>query len=367
MKIPFVDLTAQYQSIKEEVLSTVQEVIESHKYIQGPYCQEFAENFCKVHGGERGVGCSNGTSAITVALRSLGVGPGDEVITVANTFFATLEAIAEVGANIVLVDIRPDTYGMDLEKLEEAISDKTKAIIPVHLYGNPVEMDRVLAMAKKYKLKILEDCAQAHLSQFKEQAVGTFGEFGTFSFYPGKNLGAYGDAGFILAGSEELLVKAKMQVDHGRTNKYEHDIMAGNFRMDGIQGAVLNIKTKYISEWTDQRISRAALYDKILKEKGFKVIEVQESAKCVYHLYIVEVSNRDEVQEHLKKSEIACGIHYPIPMHRQPAMAKSDYKLGDFPETERVSERILSLPIYPELTDEQVKYVCEKFLEVARP
>lgn len=367
MSIPFVDLGAQYEQIKSEVQSAVMEVIESRKFIMGDYEKSFSEAFSKVHGTKYTVGCSNGTSAITVALRSLCIKPGDEVITVANSFFATPEAIVEVGAVPVLVDCEEGTYSIDPNLIESAITEKTKAIIPVHLYGNPCDMEKIKEIADKHDLKIIEDCAQAHLAHQNGKAVGTFGEFGTFSFYPGKNLGAYGDAGAVITQDEDLLKTATMNINHGRVKKYEHDFCAGNFRMDGIQAAILEVKLKYISDWTDKRIQAAKLYDELIKTKGFKTIDVRDGAKCVYHLYPVEVSNRDEVMEKLKSEGIGCGIHYPIPLHMQPALKYLGYKEGDFPVSERSSKNMVSLPIFPEITEEQIRTVTEVFLSVAKP
>jgi dTDP-4-amino-4,6-dideoxygalactose transaminase len=366
VNVPFVDLDAQYLSIKQEVLSAIEGVLESKQFIQGKLSEEFVQDFIKVHGGNYGVGCSNGTSAITVSLRALGIGPGDEVITVANTFFATIEAIAEVGATPVLIDCDRETYSMDVEKVANAISKKTKAIIPVHLYGNPAKMDNISEIAKRHNLNIIEDCAQAHLSTYKNQAVGTFGDAGTFSFYPGKNLGAYGDAGLVLAKNKELNDLISMHVNHGRTKKYEHDFLAGNYRMDGIQAAILSIKSKYIESWTNQRIEAAAFYDSKLEHSGLKVIKKQEQGKCVYHLYVVEVSNRNEVMNYLKENNISCGIHYPVPMHLQPACKHLGYEKGDFPVSEMSSDRIVSIPIFPEISNEQQEFVVNKLLDVAR-
>lgn len=364
MSVPFLDLDAQYKSIKAEVLEAIENVLESKKFIMGDFESQFSKEFCDVHGSKFGVGCSNGTSAITVALRSLGIKDGDEVITPANSFFATPEAIIEVGAKPVFVDCYPDTYSMNLEELEGKINFKTKAIIPVHLYGNPADMISIKSIADKHNLKIIEDCAQAHLASIDSKSVGTFGEFGTFSFYPGKNLGAYGDAGEVITQDADLLKMATMHINHGRTKKYEHDFCAGNFRMDGIQAAVLSVKTKYIDGWTNARIEAAKKYDELLAK--FKRLNVKENAKCVYHLYPVEVSNRDEVMKHLKENGIGCGVHYPIPLHLQPALNFLDYKKGDFPVCEKAAERMISLPIFPEITDAQIKEVCGVFLEVAK-
>ncbi len=367
MKVPFLDLDAQYQSIKEEVRLAIDEVLESKKFIQGEFCQEFSKKFLDIHGGEFGVGCSNGTSAITLALKALGIGPGDEVITVANTFFATIEAIAEVGAKIVLVDCDPKSYLINHEQVEDSLTARTKAIIPVHLYGNPVNMVELQKIASENNLFIIEDCAQAHLAQLDGQAVGTFGDAGTFSFYPGKNLGAYGDAGFVLSSNKELNDKVSMYLNHGRIEKYQHNFLAGNDRMDAIQAAILTIKCKYIDNWTQKRIEAAFYYDKKLTEAGFKIIEKNEKAKAVYHLYVVEVQNRSETISNLQKKGVSTGIHYPIPMHLQPACRELNYKKGSYPVSEKVSERIISLPIYPEISKDQQDYVVNNFLKIARP
>lgn len=364
--IPFVDLKAQYRSIEGEVKDAINEVLDSMKFVQGDYEKKFSSEFCDVHGSKHAVGCSNGTSAITVALRTLGVGPGDEVITVANSFFATPEAIVEVGAVPVFVDCVDETYSIDVQAVESKINDKTKAIIPVHLYGNPADMKSLMAIAQKYHLKVIEDCAQAHLARIDGKAVGTFGDFGTFSFYPGKNLGAYGDAGAVITQEEELLKTATMHINHGRIKKYEHDFCAGNFRMDGIQAAVLSVKAKYISDWTKARQKAAKMYDEILGPKGFKILKSLPGHECVYHLYPVEVANRQEVMAHLKDKKIGHGIHYPIPLHMQPALKYLGYKEGDFPVSERSASHMVSLPIFPEITQEQIQLVCEEFLKVAK-
>ena len=366
MTIHFVDLDAQYQAIKTEVKAAIDGILESKDFIHGKSVEKFSQNFAKAQGSKYSVGAANGTSAITVALRALNVGIGDEVITVANSFFATPEAIAEVGAKVVFVDCEADTYSIDVSQIEKKITSKTKAIIPVHLYGNPVNMDALMSVAKKHKLFVIEDCAQSHLATWNGKGTGTFGDAGTFSFYPGKNLGAYGDAGAITVQDDKLHQLIAMHVNHGRTKKYEHDFCAGNFRMDGIQGAVLDVKLKYLNGWTEKRRALAKEYDSILRPKGFKTITVKPEAKCVYHIYLAEVSNRDEVMEHFKKKNIGCGVHYPIPLHMQPALAHLGHKKGDFPVTEKAAERILSLPMYAELTADEVRIVCEEFLRVAK-
>lgn len=365
MTIPFVDLDAQYQSIKPEILKAIEGILDSKDFIQGKSVEEFQKMFNEVHGTKYTVGCANGTSAITVAFRSLGIGQGDEVITVANSFFATPEAIAEVGAIPVFVDCDPETYSIDVNQIEKKITPKTRAIVPVHLYGNPADMDAIMAIAKKHNLKVVEDCAQSVLATIKGKATGTFGDIGTFSFYPGKNLGAYGDAGAVITQDEALFKNLAMQVNHGRTKKYEHDFLAGNFRMDGIQAAVLSVKMKYLNDWTNKRMAFAKRYDEKLSSK-LKTIKVRPDAKCVYHIYLVELSNRDEVMNHFKEVGIQCGIHYPIPLHQQPALKHLGYKKGDFPVSERCAERILSLPMYAEFTNEMQDFVIAELLKVAK-
>lgn len=357
MLVPFLDLKAQYLSIKSEIHKAIDDVLESQHFIQGPFAEKFEQNFLKVHGGNYGVGCANGTSAITVALRALGITHGDEVITVANTFFATVEAICEVGGKPVFVDCDPQTYNMNVAQVEKLITPRTKAIMPVHLYGNPSDMNAICKIAEKHNLKVIEDCAQAHLASINAKAVGTFGDAGTFSFYPGKNLGAYGDAGFILSSDSEVHNLIKMHVNHGRTKKYEHDFMAGNFRIDGIQAAILNVKLKYINDWTEKRIKAAHFYDQHFKSSGIKVINVLPGHKCVYHIYLIEVPNRDEIASKLAQEGIQTGVHYPIPLHLQPACKFLNYQNGDFPVAENSAKRILSLPIFAEITEEQQLHV----------
>jgi dTDP-4-amino-4,6-dideoxygalactose transaminase len=361
--IPFVDLDAQYNSIKPAIKEAIDGILETKDFIHGKSVEKFSREFALAHGCKHVIGCANGTSALTVAFRALGIGAGDEVITVANSFFATPEAIAEVGATPVFVDCREDNYGIDVSKIEAAITSKTKAIVPVHLYGHPVDMTAVMAIARKHNLKVVEDCAQAHLAKWRGQAVGTFGDAGTFSFYPGKNLGAYGDAGAIITQDDTLAANLAMQVNHGRTKKYEHDFLAGNFRMDGIQAAVLSVKLAHLAKWTEARRRIAARYDGALKGK-LKTIESHPDAHNVYHVYLVEVSNRDAVMAHFKSQEIQCGVHYPIPLHLQPALAHLGVKRGSFAVSEKCSDRILSLPMYAELTDAMVDRVCAELLKV---
>lgn len=366
-RIPFMDLNAQIKSLESELRAAMDEVVRTCAFIKGPAVERFNKNFLRVHGGSYGVGCANGTSAITVALRALGVGHGDEVLVPNHTFIATLEAVVEVGAKPVLLEIDEKWQQIDLQAAAAKVSAKTKAIIPVHLYGLPEPMDQVMDFARAHNLKVVEDSAQAHLAKWKGQAVGTFGDIATFSFYPGKNLGAFGDAGYILTENAALFDWISRYIDHGRKDKYLHDFIGGNFRMDGIQGAVLDVKLSKMREWTARRQELAKAFDERLLPKGFRVLTPRPEASAVYHLYVVEVSNRAEVQEHFKREGIGCGIHYPVTMNCQPALASYGYKKGQFPVSERRAERILSLPFFPEMSLEQMNVAIGEFLKVAQP
>ena len=299
-------------------------------------------------------------------MEALSIGHGDEVITVSHTFFGTVEAIYHVGAVPVFVDIEPKSYNLDPELLEAAITPKTKAIIPVHLYGTPADMAPILAMAHRYNLKVIEDAAQAHLATYRGKFTGTLGDAGTFSFYPGKNLGAFGDAGFIATANNDLAQRLMRLRDHGRLSKYEHDMVGYNQRMDGLQAAILSVKLKYLPEWTAARRRSAALYDARLRGREFKTIEPSNEAESAYHLYVVEVENRDEMMGVLDEAGIGYGVHYPVPLHLQPAL-KDRMAAASLPQTERVASRILSLPMCAELTEDKINRVCDVFLAHARP
>jgi dTDP-4-amino-4,6-dideoxygalactose transaminase len=357
-QIPFVDLESQYNSIKSEIHDKIIEILDSRAFIQGRFVEEFENDFASMHGSQFALGCSNGTSAICLALKSLGIGAGDEVITTAHTFIATGEAICHVGATPVFVDIDPDAYNMNPECVEKAITDKTKAVIPVHLYGNPCKMDEIMDIARRHGLFVVEDCAQAHFAKYDGKHVGTFGDMGTFSFYPGKNLGAYGDAGCVITQNEKYAVQLKKLRDHGRLSKYEHDIIGYNFRMDGLQAGVLQVKLKYIEAWNKARLENAFYYDEKFNAVSVKVIQSYDTSQPVYHLYVIQTENRDKVMDHLKSKGIACGIHYPLPLHLQPAFQYLKYSKGDLSCTEYAADRILSLPMCPELTKEQIDYIC---------
>lgn len=365
-KIPFMDLGAQIKSLEPELRLAMDEILRTKNFIQGPAVQRFSAHFLKVHGGTYGVGCSNGTSAITVALRALGIGPGDEVLVPNHTFFGTVEPIVEVGAIPVLVDVEQEFRQLDLQFAERHVSAKTRAIIPVHLYGMAEPMDQIMAFAREHKLKVIEDCAQAQCAKWGGQAVGTFGDLGTFSFYPGKNLGAFGDAGYILTESEKHFEFVRRYIDHGRADKYLHDFFGGNFRIDALQAAILDVKLSQLEKWSERRRELAKAFDERLVAKGFRVLKPRKNSTPVYHLYVVEVANRSEVQAHLKSVGIDSGVHYPVMLNCQPAFASLGYKRGQFPVSEQMAERILSLPFFPEMTMVQMQRVVDEFLKVAR-
>jgi dTDP-4-amino-4,6-dideoxygalactose transaminase len=364
--IPLVDLAAQYASIKAEIGAAIDSVLEAQSFIQGPFVARFEAEFNAAHGARYGVGCSNGTAAIQLALEALGVGAGDEVITVPNTFIATVEAIVQVGARPVFVDIDARTHGIDGAAIEAAITPRTRAILPVHLFGNPCDMDAVMAVAARHKLTVVEDCAQAHLATYRGRHVGTLGDAGTFSFYPGKNLGAYGDAGHVFTRSEALDAAVRKLLDHGRMGKYEHDVIGANNRMDAIQAAVLSVKLRHLPAWTRTRREHAALYRELLLGSGAVPVQSTEGADPVHHLMVIEVADRDRVAEHLRANGIATGIHYPLPLHLQPALAYLEQPRGSFPVTERAAARILSLPLCGSLRSEQVEFIAAKVREVAK-
>ncbi|OHD13755.1 MAG: hypothetical protein A2086_13490 [Spirochaetes bacterium GWD1_27_9] len=365
--IPLVDLGKQYQNIKKEILQKIEEVLESKAFILGEYVAEFENKFAKLHNVKYCSGCSNGTSALFLALSALGIKSGDEIITTTHTFIATAEAICHVGAKPVFVDIDPKTYNIDISQIEKAITEKTKAIIPVHIYGNPVDMIKINEIAKKYNLFVIEDAAQAHLAEFDGQKVGTFGNAATFSFFPGKNLGAYGDAGAVVSNSTDVIDVVRKLLDHGRSQKYLHELVGYNERMDGIQAGILLVKMKYIEEWTKKRIENAKIYNDLLKDNPAIIIPFSEDkARHVYHLYVIQVNNRQAVMDYLKNKGITTSIHYPVPLHLQQAFSKFGYKKGDFPVAEEVSQKILSLPMYPELNTEQIEFICDEITKVVR-
>lgn len=364
MKIPFLDLTTQYLSIKSEIDAAIQNVVNETSFIKGKYVEEFERNFSEKLNAKYCIGVGNGTDALTIALRSLGVGKNDDVITVANSFVATSEAITNSGAKVTFVDCHPKTYTIDVSKIEEKITKKTKAIIPVHLYGQAAEMDEIIEIAKKNNLFIIEDAAQAHLTEYKHKIVGTLSDVSTFSFYPSKNLGAYGDAGAILTNNAKIANEAKMFANHGRISKYDHEFEGYNSRLDGIQGAILNVKLNYLAKWTSARRNAAHTYNKLLGDIEEIIIPYEAShVKSVFHLYVIRTKKRTELLTFLKRNGISAGIHYPIALPNLTAYKYLGYNKQDFPIASCYQDQILSLPLFPEITDEQIKYVVDKIKE----
>jgi len=357
--IPLVDLKAQHDSIREELLDAVTRTIDTSSFIMGPAIKEFEAAFAAFCGCERAVGVSSGTSALYLALLACGVGPGDEVITIPHTFIATAEAVSLCGATPVFVDIDPVTYTMDVGKLESAITSRTRAVVPVHLYGHPTDMDPLLEIARSHGLRVIEDCAQSHGATYKGRRVGSIGDMGCFSFFPAKNLGALGDAGAVTTHDEELARKVALVRNHGREGKYEHQFVGFNERMDTLHAAVLCVKLKHLDEWNRLRAAAAAEYDRLLDGSGVVRPVTRPDCTHVYHLYVIRTPDREGLQARVKERGIATGVHYPLPLHMQPAYADLNYREGDFPETERAAREILSLPMYPELSLDAVKEVAE--------
>jgi dTDP-4-amino-4,6-dideoxygalactose transaminase len=360
MKIPFIDLRAQYYSIKDEVDHAMSSVIQDFAFVGGKYAKAFEQNFADYIGVRNCIGVGNGTDALYVALKALGISEGDEVITAANTFIATSEAITMTGAKVVFVDCDEATYNIDVEMLERSVNSKTKAIIPVHLYGQPACIDEIEEVAKKHSLYVIEDAAQAHGAEYQGRRTGTIGDIGCFSFYPGKNLGAYGDAGAIVTNREDLAIRCRMIANHGRVDKYDHEFEGVNSRLDGLQAAILSVKLKYLEAWTQKRRAIAAAYRDLLKDTEIILPKEREGVRHVYHLFIVKVKNRKAVQEALRKDGIATGIHYPVALPNLRAYKYLGHKPSDFPVATKYSQEILSLPMYPELTLDQVEYICDR-------
>lgn len=357
-QIPLVDLKAQYASIKDEIKETINRVLDSTQFIMGDEAFLFEKEFAKFCGSKYCTGVSSGTSALHLALLACGIGPNDEVITVPFTFIATAEAISHVGAKVVFVDIEPNTYTIDINKLEKSITKNTKAIIPVHLYGHPANMMQIIEIAKKYNLKVIEDAAQAHGAKINGKSVGTFGDVGCFSFFPAKNLGAYGDGGACITNNDEIAKQIYLLRDHGRTKKHLHEVKGFNYRLDALQAAILRVKLKYLPTWIETRRKLALSYRELLSKLPITIPFESPGYYHAYHLYVIQSKIRDLLQSELKKQGIQTGIHYSIPLHLQPAYKDLGYKKGDFPVSESSSETVLSLPLYPELTNEnQLKIV----------
>jgi len=367
MTVPFVDLKAQYQTLKHEIDPAVQSVMERGAFIMGKEHSEFEQAFASYIGVKHCLGVATGTDALELAIRACGIGPGDEVITVPNTFIATTEAISHAGATLRWVEVDPRTYNMDPRNIEPAITPRTKALLPVHLYGQPADMQPILEIAAKHNLLVIEDCAQSHGAKYRGKKAGTFGDVACFSFYPGKNLGAYGDGGAVLTNNDEIAERVKLLRNHGSREKYSHALEGYCHRLDNLQAAVLGIKLRYLDGWNECRRRAAALYDRLLKDvSGVVTPYVLPGVEPVYHLYVVQVPDRDRVQAALKAEGIETGIHYPIPLHQQPAYAHLGFKPEDFPISAALAPKILSLPMFPEITEAQIKMVVDALKRALR-
>ena len=359
--IPFVDLKAQYQSIKSEIDTAIQNVIDETAFIQGKYVQQFEEEYAKSYGVNHVISCANGTDAIYITLKALGIGSGDEVITTALSWISTSQTITQAGARVVFVDIEPDYYTIDVSLIEEKITNKTKAIIPVHIYGQPANMTAIMALAEKYNLYVIEDCAQAHFSMWDGRYAGKFGIAGTFSFFPGKNLGAYGDAGCIISNNDEFATKARMFANHGALKKHFHEIEGVNSRLDGMQAAILSVKLKYISEWNEKRVYFALRYNELFADNEEVITPgIHPDVSHVFHLYVIRIQQRDDLRFYLGKVNIETGIHYPTALPFLPAYRYLGHTPQDFPVAHFYTSQLLSLPMYPEMTLEMQVRVVEE-------
>ena len=359
MKVPFLNLKAQYDAIADEVELSIKQVLSSCAFSGGPYVEKFEEEFAQFCGSRYAIGVGSGTEALWLALVALGVGAGDEVITAPNSFIATAEAITLCGATPVFVDIDETSFTMDPALLAEAITPRTRVIIPVHLYGQTADMDAIAAIANKHGISILEDACQAHGAEYKGRRTGCLGDAACFSFYPGKNLGAYGEAGGVVTNDERLAGTIRMLRDHGQSRKYYHQVVGMNGRMDGIQGAVLSAKLKHLHSWNEVRRLHAASYQGLLEAvPGITVSKEMPYARHVYHVFAVRSPEREGLKQALSNSGIECGVHYPVPIHLQQAYAFRGEGVGSFPVAERVATELLSLPMFPELTTEQVSFIC---------
>ena len=359
MNVPFVDLQAQYKSIKGEIDEAIARVLDSAAFVLGREVESFEAAFAEYVGARFCLGVNSGTAAIQLAVMACGIRAGDEVIVPANTFFATAEAISTAGATPVFVDADPVSYTIDPNRIAAAITPRTRAIMPVHLYGQAADLDPIFEIAARHNLIVIEDAAQAHGSRYKDRVVGAMGRAGCFSFYPGKNLGAYGEGGAVVTNDEAVARHVRLLRDHGSERKYHHEIIGYNFRLEGIQGAVLKVKLRYLDRWNTLRREHAARYATLLRDSGLTLPREMSYAYHIYHLYVVQAEERNALQRSLSEAGIQTGIHYPIPVHLQPAYASLGYKVGDFPEAERQARRVLSLPIFPELTEQQIKRVAE--------
>jgi dTDP-4-amino-4,6-dideoxygalactose transaminase len=362
--VPYLDLRAQYRTLRSEVLSALEEICESASFAQGPATSKFDAEFAAYCGVDHCVSLNSGTSALHLALRCLDVGPGDQVITVSMTFIATAWAISYVGATPVFIDIDPVRRTLDPDKLEAAITSRTKAIIPVHLYGMPAEMDRIMAIAERHGVPVIEDAAQAHGARYKGRRAGQFGQIACFSFYPTKNLGAYGEGGALITNDASIAHRARSLRDHAQSQKYLHEEIGYNYRMDSFQAAVLSIKLNHLDQWNTARVDCARQYTELLKDSSYKLPAQMSDSECVWHCYVIETPERDRIRSGLQDVGIQSAVHYPVPVHLQKAYAHLDYRSGDLPITEALCEHCLALPIYPELSKEKLSRVASVLLDL---
>ncbi len=362
LMVPFVDLQAQYRAIRDEIDLAIRRVLDESSYVLGPEVERFEREFAEYVGAAHCVAVNSGTAAIQLALQACGVGRGDEIIVPANSFFATAEAVSTANATPVFVDADAVSYTIDTTKIEGAITPRTRAIMPVHLYGQAADMDVILRIAARHNLLVIEDAAQAHGSRYKGERVGALGKAGAFSFYPGKNLGAYGEGGALTTNDREVARLARMLRDHGSERKYHHELVGYNFRLEGLQGAILSVKLKHLDRWNALRRQHAARYRELLADLelsgALHLPREMDYAEHIYHLFVVQTDERDHLQKALTDAGVATSIHYPVPIHLQPAYGDLNYRRGSFPETERQAARVLSLPMFPELTDEQLTQVA---------
>ena len=359
MQVPFIDLKPQYQALASEIDMAMANVIQNSAFVLGSEVSLFEQEFAEYCETEYAVGVDSGTSAIELALRAYGIGAGDEVITAANTFIATALAISYTGATPVLVDVDPQTYNIDPDKLSDTITKKTRAIIPVHLYGQPANMDPILEVARRKGLIVIEDACQAHGAKYNRKRVGSLGHAAAFSFYPAKNLGAFGDAGMVVTSDENIVKTIRMLRNVGQSQKYHHELKGFNHRLDALQAAVLRVKLTRLDGWNAARRQHADLYNRLFEGSGVATPFVADYSEHVYHLYVVRVEDRNGLQSYLSEKQVFTGIHYPIPIHLQPAYQDLGYRKGDFPITETYAGQIMSLPMYPDLTSQMIVQVSE--------
>ncbi|WP_044641302.1 DegT/DnrJ/EryC1/StrS family aminotransferase [Risungbinella massiliensis] len=358
-KIPLLDLQAQYATIRDDIRQAVDNVLEGGAYIMGPEVKKLEQEIAEFCGVKHAIGVANGTDALLLVLDAAGVGPGDEVITTPFTFFASAEVISQLGATPVFADIDPKTYNIDVEQVRAKITNKTKAIIPVHIFGQPAEMDELMKLAEQHNLFVLEDAAQAIDAEFKNKKIGNWGHAGTFSFFPTKNLGGYGDGGMIVTNDDQIAEKVRILRVHGSNPKYYHSMIGYNSRLDELQAAALRIKLRHLRDWNDARRQKAAIYDELLKDLPVVTPYHAEDRRHVYHLYIIQADDRAGLMNHLKENGIATGIYYPVPLHRQNVYESLGYGVGSIPISEKMADRTFAIPLYPELTREDQEYIAQ--------